>query len=608
MRRWLRMRLRWRILLFTALPIATLTLASLWIVNRIVSRQAHEHLQLELQGAAAVFEDLMATRARELETAGQVIVQDPKFFSVLTLPGAADDPSVLATVRGVARDFYALVPTDLFEVLDAHGAMLASVAHDGTSDSGRAALVREALAGRTVAGILVEPAAHYQAVVMPVTAGGRTVGALLLGAGIGPELASHLRELTRSEVTFVSGSSLTGSTLAAPEDRRAALTALTGAGSDMRIGVVLEVRSPAHVYLTLARALPGAAPGRAQAYVLQRALDVETAHVRDMQGGLMLLGAFALVVALAAGFLVAERITAPVHRLVRGAEEMERGNYDYPIEVRNRDEIGYLAERFRYMRQQQRAYVNSLEEVARLKTEFISVASHELRTPISIIAGFQQLMADGAMGPVTEDQREALVAIDRSVVTLTRIAENATRIAQVQGERVPLSRATHELAPLLHEAATTVRSEAPGRAVRITVLPAVGLPPARVDATRLVQALVQLVRNGVRFTPDGGEVQLRARRTGDVIEIAVADDGIGIPPEQQQHVFERAALMRDSRHHHSSTALEFNSAGLGLGLGIARGIVEAHGGTLKFDSAQGHGTTFTLRLPLDDEEALAQAA
>jgi signal transduction histidine kinase len=122
--------------------------------------------------------------------------------------------------------------------------------------------------------------------------------------------------------------------------------------------------------------------------------------------------------------------------------------------------------------------------------------------------------------------------------------------------------------------------------------------PVHVDRARLVDAIANVVANGIRFTPDGGSVTVRARDLGDRVEIEVADTGIGISEEQQRRLFDRSILVRDARHHHSSQTLEYNSAGLGLGLSIAGGIVRAHGGALNVESEVGRGSTFTIVLPM----------
>src|SRR5262252_2227058 len=196
-----RLRLRWKLLAFTALAPVLLALGTLWTVNRNVSGHLEDNIHESLRRTA------------------RVIVRDPRFFSILTLPVAFDDVQYRATVNGVARDFQAITQSDLFEVLDRRGRMLASVGPLRSTASARSALVRSALRGEVASGVLVEERAHFQATVTPVVAGRRVVGVLVLGAEIGEELAARLRGLTHSEVTFVSEGRATGSTLSDGGDR-----------------------------------------------------------------------------------------------------------------------------------------------------------------------------------------------------------------------------------------------------------------------------------------------------------------------------------------------------------------------------------------------------
>jgi signal transduction histidine kinase len=601
-----RLSLRARILIFTVLPIVTLTFATLWIVNHRITTQVEQGIRDDLRRASAVVRNVLEARAHTLALAGDVIVRDPRFFSVLTIPGSWQDEQLRSTVAGVARDFNVLTQADLFEVMDPHGHLLASVGRRTSDEAGRNSLVQDALADRPVSGILVSGGAHFQALVVPVQAGGRVIGALLLGSQIDAPLADELRTLTRSEVTFLSRGVGTASTLEREDEREAVRRTVANLARVPDAlpsrGALLEVQVHDHTYLTLVGAIPQAAPGQDQIYVMQRALDVEMGFLREIQFGLIELGGIALIVALLAGLLIAQRITSPVQQLVRSAEEMERGNYDYPLEVRSADEIGYLASRFRDMRQKQRAVVSSLEEVARIRSEFISVASHELRTPISIIRGFEELMAQGSLGAVTDDQREALAAIRRSIGTLTRIAEDATRMSHIEDQAMTLAPANCDVARVLEDAVEAAKNDAPTRRVTVTLEPAPGLGEAWFDRPRFTIAIANLIRNGIRFTPDGGHVTVRARR-GDVeLEIAVQDTGVGIEPERQQHLFEHAFMVRDSANHHSSSSLEFNSAGMGMGLSIASGIVNAHGGTILVESTPGRGSTFTILIPLNAAE------
>jgi signal transduction histidine kinase len=594
--------LRGRILIFTVLPIVALTFATLWVVNRNITRQVEQGIRDDLRRASAIVENVLNGRVRALTLAGGVVVRDPKFFSALTLPGNWHDADLRATVAGVARDFNSITQADLFEVVDAQGHVLASVGQEASEGSAAGSMVISALHGNSVSGIMAGRGTLDQVIVLPVHAGGRVIGALLLGTEINAALAAELQNLTRSEVSFYAPGSVLTTTLGRPGDRDAMMHAVAALGEPTDAlpehGMLLDVRSAGHTQLTLIGRMPLSQAGAGQVFVMQRSLEDETAFLREMQVGLIELGGLALIIALAAGLLVAQRITSPVSQLVRGAEEMERGNYGYPVQVKSRDEIGYLADRFRDMRENQRTLVSNLAEVARVRSEFISVASHELRTPISVIRGFEELMEAGSLGPVTPDQFEALTAIRGSVGTLSRIAEDATRMSQIESSALELSPSECDLCQRLLEALEAARADAPGRRVEIEVDVPKDLGDAHIDGPRFGVAVANLVRNGIRFTPDHGRVELRARRSAAGLEVTVSDNGVGIEPERQQHLFERSFMVRDSLHHHSSSRLEFNSAGLGMGLSIAAGIVKAHGGSLMVESTPGKGSVFTILIPL----------
>jgi signal transduction histidine kinase len=598
-------RLHWKILFATVLPLLALTAAVLWTVNRSITEQAERNVREDLIRAASIFEDMLGARAEELAIAGQVIVQDPKFFSILTLPGSASDPQVRATAEGVAADFNGITQADLFVVFDANGRVVA--------DASRHRLAAPASRGSAVAsddahsgsGILVDGGRHFQVAAIPVLAGPRRVGTLLLGAAIGQDLAERLRTLTRSEVTFVSNGLVTGSTLEASADRHALATALSSHGVHDRSGLgrdpteaeVFTFAGATSRYITVAGPIRGSAPGEGQLFAIQRSLAAETAFLSGMRTALLELGLLGAVLSLVLGYVISRSITAPVRTLVRGAEEMERGNYDYPLQVKSRDEIGYLAVRFRDMRQKQRVYVKSLEEVARLKGDFIDVASHELRTPLSVLKGFLELLSHERLGPLTPHQKEAVAAMEGGVSALTRIAEDAWRVSQIQSRRLVLATGAHDIGSVLEEAVGRARVAARGRKIEIGMEPPSSIPPLLVDGPRLTEAVAHLVSNGVRFTPDGGNVTASAVvEDGDLL-IHVTDTGEGMSSDRLEKLLDRSFAFRDTLNHHSSSTLEYKSEGLGLGIPIARGVAEAHGGSLTARSRPGAGSVFTLRIP-----------
>jgi signal transduction histidine kinase len=412
-------------------------------------------------------------------------------------------------------------------------------------------------------------------------------------------------------VTFLSGTSITGTTLSEPGDIAALLRALEGRDLSPR-GLaslsVLQVRAVHSTYLTLIGGIPDAGPGRPQLFVMQRAYDPETSFLHRMQRDLVLLLLLALLGALATGLMLSEQILRPIRTLVEGAREMQRGNFEAPLQVRSRDEIGYLTERFVEMRERERAYVTSLEEAARLKSEFISVASHELRTPISVIQGYRDLLAEGSLGEMTPRQMQALNAMRDCVTQLTKVADDATHVAQVEGERIVLEPGTCAIEELVDGSIGEALSTAPGRSVEVKREIEPGLGDLWLDPKRMGQALTHLVSNAIRCTADGGEVTVSASSEAHQLVLEVRDTGIGIPSDRLGHIFESSLLLRDSMRHHSSSQLEFRSAGLGLGLAIVRGIVEAHGGTISAQSEVGVGSCFAIRLPRAADGAPRRAA
>ena len=609
-------RLHWKILFATVLPLLALTSAVLWTVNQSITEQAERNVREDLIRAASIFEDMLGARSEELAIAGQVIVQDPKFFSILTLPGSATDPQVRATAEGVAADFNAITRADLFVVFDAKGRVVADASRDRLGASASQGLPGVPDDAHPRSGILADGGRHFQIAEIPVLAGPRRVGLLLLGAGIGQDLAERLRTLTRSEVTFVSNGTLTGSTLEASSDRHGLASTLSSGRSPARDSKrgpsdaeVFTFAGATSQYVTVAGPIRGSAPGEGQLFAIQRSLATETAFLSRMRTALLELGLLGAVLSIALGYVISRSITAPVRTLVRGAEEMERGNYDYPLQVKSLDEIGYLAIRFRDMRQRQRVYVKSLEEVARLKGDFIDVASHELRTPLSVLKGFIELLSLERLGPLTPHQKEAVSAMEGGVSALTRIAEDAWRVSQIQSRRLVLETGAHDVGTILEEGVGRARVAGRGRRVEIRMEHPSGIPPLLIDGTRLTEAVAHLVSNGVRFTPDGGSVTASAALEGSDLLIHVADTGQGIAEDRLEKLLDRSFTFRDTLNHHSSSTLEFGSEGLGLGIPIARGVAEAHGGSLTARSRPGAGSVFTLRIPakpaFEREEAAA---
>jgi len=587
----LRVGLRWKILLLTALPLLALAAATLWFVDRGVSARSEENLAGDLRRAADLFENMLSASAAELSVTGAVIVRDPRFFSVLALPHGRHDREFLATVAGVARDFQQLAHPDVFEIVDSRGDVVASVGRMSMVAIGRDTLVTSALAGRAEKRALSQRGAQVLLVGTPVVADDRVVGALLLGREISGALAARLRELTSSEVTFLSDRHITRTTLTEPVDLEVARRAASG--------TVLPDSRPIHDggWIAQVRPLPMAAEPTQQVYVLQRSLEAETAFLRSVRSHLLELGLLLLAAVTAAALFIAGHITHPIRQLVLAASAMERGEWEARIDRDREDEMGYLATSFDDMRRRQRTYVKSLQEVARAKSEFIAVASHELRTPISIIRGWEDLLRGELVKPGTPAFVEGLDAIGRACQSLEKIAVSATRMAQSDGSEGLPSPSPCAVEPLLADAVREASAVAPERQVSLTIEVQPEAHHAILDRGQVLHALDALIRNGIRFTPDGGTVTVRALASGEDLSIEVRDTGIGLSDEAKARLLDDAYVPHDSRHHHTATGLEFNVAGMGFGLPLVRRVVDGHGGRLIVDGHEGRGSAFTMVFP-----------
>jgi signal transduction histidine kinase len=313
------------------------------------------------------------------------------------------------------------------------------------------------------------------------------------------------------------------------------------------------------------------------ARVLRAQAEVARLEERTWKGIGVALAA-SLVLALLTTAVIALRITRSLRRLSAATTAVAAGSFREPIPVGGRDEVGVLARSFNAM-----AY--RLRQHDELKEEFFATLSHELRSPITSVREAAHLLADGVPGPLTPKQARMVDIIRRSTDRLLRLVNQILDVSRLRAgvlplERVPLDldwlvgRAIDELRPQADEARVTLARERVGS--RFTVIG---------DEDRLVQVVVNLLANAVRFTPVGGRVTVRVVDAGPECEIQVEDTGVGIPPAELPHVFESYRQAHPGR------------GGTGLGLAIVRGLVQAHGGRVTAESQEGKGSRFTVLLP-----------
>jgi signal transduction histidine kinase len=594
-----RFALRTKIWLFTLAPLLLISATTLLIVRGQVEKRVRENLAVDLETAAENLRSNLATREDDLETIAFVISRDPKFFAMLTVPIAERGPEFEATIRDVSTDFQRAVGHELFDVHDERGRLLSRISEPAATgrDEGEVPGIREALSGRPVSGIAFADGAPFQVAVVPIIVGDRIAGVLRLGKPIDASLARRLRELTRSEVSFLAGPRVTATTL---EDEAAARTLAASVSRAARAGEgaprPLAIGIGREPYLTKAEVIEDQISPGILTFVVQRSLRTELAFLTGMERILAIIGVLGALAAAVAGVVVARGVTAPITRVVRAGEAMERGNYEYPLDVSTGDEVEYLARQFAAMRESMRTSISHLEELDRLKSNFISIASHELRTPVTALKGYIYLLKENENDPLSTEQRELVDGLESSTDVLGGIVQEITDMSLLDRKGLPLDAAPTALDELV--AAVIERNASSFRRRRLAARSEVepGLPRVLVDHERLGQALQNLVSNAIRFTPDGGQVAVGARQDGDEVALWVADSGIGIPEKEFSRIFDRIYEVGTIVHHSSGT-IEFGSSGIGLGLPIAKGIVEAHGGRISVKSAVGKGSVFTIHLP-----------
>ena len=231
-----------------------------------------------------------------------------------------------------------------------------------------------------------------------------------------------------------------------------------------------------------------------------------------------------------------------------------------------------------------------LEIANKHKSEFLANMSHELRTPLNAIIGFSEVLQEKLFGDVNEKQADYLNDIHSSGKHLLGLINDILDLSKVEAGRMELDLATFDVASALSNAMTLVRERAQRHNIDLKMAVAPDLGQATADERKLKQILVNLLTNAVKFTPDGGSVDVTARREPDAFVIAVRDTGIGIAPEDHEAVFEE---FRQVGRHYTN-----KQEGTGLGLTLTRRFVELHGGRIWVESEPGKGSTFTFTIPV----------
>jgi signal transduction histidine kinase len=297
----------------------------------------------------------------------------------------------------------------------------------------------------------------------------------------------------------------------------------------------------------------------------------------------------AVVASLVMAFLLAGHIVGPVASMTELAESMAGGDYDQRLPVSRKDELGQLGDALNRMAESCHKQLSELQLLERIRRDFVANASHELKTPITAIRGFVETMLEDPDMPETQrerflskarDQVERLSALVTDLLALSR---QEVDIAERERTLVAMRRAV-----MACEEVMSPGAERRGIALRTEICKSRVMVMGEEDG--IAAALINLVDNAIKYTPEGGRVELRLRSEGKDAVIEVQDTGIGIAPEHQGRIFERFYRVDKARSR--------EVGGTGLGLAIVRRVVMSHGGTIQIESTPGEGSTFRITFPL----------
>ena len=339
--------------------------------------------------------------------------------------------------------------------------------------------------------------------------------------------------------------------------------------------------------------LPQAAvdAGVAVTYNDQRVGTILTAHLEPrlnpeenlflqrLNEALLMATGAALLTALVVGFILARTLIRPLQALTGAAQKIAEGQLEQQVQVNSKDEIGRLAMAFNRMSQ----------EVARghqLRKQMTADIAHDLRTPLTVIAGYVEAMRDGVLKPTPERLSLIYTEIER----LQDLVGDLKMLSQVDAGELPLHPQAIDPRSLLEHAQAPFQHHAATQQVNLHVQADPGLPAVLIDEARMMQVFGNLITNALRYTPPGGEICLQARTKGGQVILVVRDTGSGIDPEELPFIFDRFHRADKSRHTDQGES--------GLGLAIVKALVEAHGGHVRAESTLGVGTTVSIELPV----------
>ncbi len=308
---------------------------------------------------------------------------------------------------------------------------------------------------------------------------------------------------------------------------------------------------------------------------------------------------FSVGISVFVAFALSEPTARSIRGLARAAERMSDGDLRARVRIESRDEIGDLARAFNVMVEKLESGIARERDLEVARRELISSVSHDLRTPLSSVRAMIESMYDGVVSD-PETVRRYLATSMSEVDRLSRLVDDLFELSQITSGALELHLETALLQDLISDTLESMSAQALSHRLSLEGAVDAELSPVTMDTQRVQRVIYNLVQNAIRHTPPDGSIHIRARDLGGEVHVEVEDTGEGIPDGDLERVFERSYRVDASRSR--------ESGGAGLGLSIAKGIVEAHGGRIWVESRVHRGSTFRFTLPKARAQSSAQAS
>ncbi|MGA8774644.1 MAG: ATP-binding protein [Terriglobales bacterium] len=596
-------RLRTKFLLSMVAVSATLTVATLLVVQYTVRQQVRVGIQRDLQNSVSAFHNFQRQREAMLESSAALLADLPNVRAMMTTHDAA-------TIQDASRDLWRIGGSDLLLLADASGRVMALqttpqeiTIREGQDFFPQLVAQEETRHWWCVEGHLYE--VFLQDIYFGPKSEHKVLGYLVLGYEIDDRFARELSRISASEVAFRNGNSIVRSTLKPAQEAELlrvapptlnAGTALAGesespdAAEGMRESD--QIRLGEERFLATSVQLPAAigGSGALNLWVL-KSFDQATAFLSNLNELLIALGLTAVVAGTMLVFVISRTFTRPLENLVSGVRALEQGNFEYPLEAHGGDEVAEVTGTFDRMRTNLQKTQRELLDAERLATigRMASSISHDLRHSLAAVVANAEFLCESKLTPA---QREDLYAEIR--VAVNQMTDLIESLLEFSRTRESLRPSYGDVRSAVERAVQSVKAHPEFQRVRIRIT-SEGLTEGWFDFKKLERALLNLLLNACEAVPaDTGRIEIGMRRVAEKLEIRIEDNGPGVADVVREKLFDPFVSYGKEN-------------GTGMGLPVVQKIVQDHGGEVMVERTSGTGTTFLINMPLSPapEDALA---